>query len=196
LFELAHRKATGKIQAEAQQESAEIYAEFSKIAQTNSGAWFFGESPKTADEIKTVSKDNRMICYPCELWPFDRFEAFLSTPHGLDPLLMNAIMQNNQSFGIIMMSTEEAAKLGIPESRWIYVKGGAGGADSKDVMQRACYHRSFAMEQSFEQAVAVSGLKRGLAEIDLIDLYSVGFWNLFREGASDRRSSFNSASLL
>jgi hypothetical protein len=95
-----------------------------------------------------------MICYPY-------------------PLLMNAIMQANQSFGIIMMSTEEAGRLGIPESRWVYVHGGAGGADSKDVLQRACYHRSFAMEQSFEQAVAVSGLKRGLAEVDLIDLYSV-----------------------
>ena len=39
-------------------------------------------------------------------------------------------------------------------------------------MERSLYHRSFAMEQSFEQAVKVSGLK-GLGDIDLIDLYSV-----------------------
>jgi hypothetical protein len=38
-------------------------------------------------------------------------------------------------------------------------------------MERSLYHRSFAMEQSFEQAVKVSGLK-GLGDIDLIDLYS------------------------
>lgn len=65
MFALALRKALGKSQKEAHQEAAEIYAEFSKIAQTNEGAWFYGDGAKSAEEIATVTKDNRMICYPC-----------------------------------------------------------------------------------------------------------------------------------
>jgi hypothetical protein len=85
---------------------------------------------------------------------------------------MNAILQNNQSFSVIVTSTTEAKRLGIPESKWVYVYGGASSSDCRNIMERSLYHRSFAMEQSFEQAVKVSGLK-GLGDIDLIDLYSV-----------------------
>lgn len=180
LFELAHRKYTGKTQAQAQRESAEIYAEFSKIAQTNEGAWSYGDGAMTAEQIAKVGPDNRMICYPYPLRMNALMQANQSCaagghfPLGLSVLLSFAKPKPkpHTSFLLVMMSTEMATKLGVPKSKWIYIHGGAGGQDSKDVLERSCYYRSFAMEQSFEAAVAVSGLKRGLAEIDLIDLYS------------------------
>ncbi|KAI9013546.1 hypothetical protein DFJ74DRAFT_636039 [Hyaloraphidium curvatum] len=152
MFELALRAAQGKTQKEADRESAEIYAELSKIAQTNEGAWFYGDGAKTADEISTISPSNRMICYPY-------------------PLLMNAILPCNQSFAVVIASASAAKRLGIPASKMVHVLGGAGASDSTDILARSSYSRSFAMEASFEAAVAAAGLS-GTKDIDLIDLYS------------------------
>jgi hypothetical protein len=46
-------------------ESAALYADFAKVASKNSMAWTFGRAPATEQDIKTVSKENRMICLPC-----------------------------------------------------------------------------------------------------------------------------------
>nr|POE75135.1 hypothetical protein CFP56_63370 [Quercus suber]POE94786.1 hypothetical protein CFP56_17023 [Quercus suber] len=46
-------------------ESAELYAEFAKVAEVNEYAWNHGNAAETKDSIGTVSKKNRMICLPC-----------------------------------------------------------------------------------------------------------------------------------
>lgn len=59
----AHRNQT--IQ-ENNDESAQLYAEFAEVAAKNPQAWQYGKPPASKDFIGTVSKKNRMICFPCK----------------------------------------------------------------------------------------------------------------------------------
>lgn len=52
--------------AENHRESAEMYAEFAKVAEGNEYAWSYGSEAETAESIGTVTRRNRMICLPCE----------------------------------------------------------------------------------------------------------------------------------
>ena len=111
LYENATRAHRGQSIKENHEESAELYADFAKVAQVNVQSWNFGKEPKTKEEIATVSQKNRMICFPY-------------------PLLMNAFNNINLAGAIILTNTDYAAELGIPESQWVYPLGGAGTKDS------------------------------------------------------------------
>lgn len=66
LYENATRAHRGQSLKENHEESAELYADFAMVGQVNTASWNFGKPPKTKEEISTVSKKNRMICFPCE----------------------------------------------------------------------------------------------------------------------------------
>ena len=65
LYENAFRAHRGQSLRSNNDESAKLYAEFSRVASTQEFAWNQG---KINDEktIGTVSEKNRMICYPCQ----------------------------------------------------------------------------------------------------------------------------------
>ena len=67
-------------------------------------SWF--SAPKSADEIRRISEKNRMICFPYTKY-------------------MNPIMAVNQGASVIVTSTDTAKKYSIPESKWVYLHGGA-----------------------------------------------------------------------
>lgn len=46
-------------------ESARLYGHFSQVASNNPMAWSQGKKPETTATIGTVTKRNRMICFPC-----------------------------------------------------------------------------------------------------------------------------------
>ena len=46
-------------------ESAELYAQFAKVAEQNPTAWFYGQPAATKEVISTTTANNRMICFPC-----------------------------------------------------------------------------------------------------------------------------------
>lgn len=50
----------------------------------------------------------------------------------IDPLLMNAFNTVNLAAACIITSVEHAEKLGIPQSKWVYLLGGAGTNESED----------------------------------------------------------------
>ena len=50
---------------ENHQESAELYAEFAKVAERNPYAWNYGRPSDSSEVIGNVTKRNRMICFPC-----------------------------------------------------------------------------------------------------------------------------------
>lgn len=58
----AHRNQSIK---ENNQESAEMYAQFSQVAAQHQYSWAYGKPAHTAEDIGTVSEKNRMICFPC-----------------------------------------------------------------------------------------------------------------------------------
>ena len=66
LFENGYRAHRKQSIRDNNKESAKLYGDFAKVAEKNPVAWNFGkEVPE--EFIGTVSKKNRMICYPCQL---------------------------------------------------------------------------------------------------------------------------------
>lgn len=51
---------------------------------------------------------------------------------------MNAFNMVNMAAACVLTSTEHAKQLGIPENKWIYVRGGTGTEESKNC-EFACF---------------------------------------------------------
>ena len=69
LYENAFRAHRNQSIATNDAESARLYAEFAKVAASNPVAWNYGIPAKMEEEIGTVGKKNRMICFPCKFCP-------------------------------------------------------------------------------------------------------------------------------
>ena len=151
LYENAFRAYRGQSIQANNIESAQMYADFAKIAEKNEYAWSYGKAVHSEETIGTVSKRNRMISFPY-------------------PLLMNAFNNVNLAAACIMTSTDYAHQLGIPESQWVYVRGGAGSQDSKDFLRRPNFHTSPSISRSLDAALDAACLSA--ASIDLCDFYS------------------------
>jgi hypothetical protein len=65
LYENAFRAHRGQSVQENNHESATLYAHLSQVASRNPNAWNYGTEAETASSIGTVSKKNRLICFPC-----------------------------------------------------------------------------------------------------------------------------------
>ncbi len=125
LYENAFRAYRGQSIQDNNHESAELYADFAKVAEKNPLAWNYGQPAATQEFIGTVSKKNRMICFPCKYSQSNRMSLI-----EIDPLLMNAFNNINLAGACILTSTNYACELGISADRWIYPLGGAGTSDS------------------------------------------------------------------
>ncbi|CZR64499.1 uncharacterized protein PAC_14397 [Phialocephala subalpina] len=148
LYENGFRAHRGQSVEQNNQESAELYADFAKVAEKTELAWNYGQPAATKEVIGTISKKNRMIYH----------------------LLMNAFNTVNLAATCVLTSTEYAKELGIPESRWIYPLGGAGTSDAANFWERPNFYSSPAISRSLDEALKVSGL--GKEQIDLFDFYS------------------------
>lgn len=150
LYENGFRAHHKQSFAENHNESAQLYSEFSKVAGQNTISWNHGHVD-SKETIATVSGKNRMICLPY-------------------PLLMNAFNTVNLAGAVIVTSTDIAKKLGVDRSKWAYVLGGAGTAESEEFFNRTNFHSSPAIERSIDTALKVSGLTKD--EIHAYDFYS------------------------
>ena len=84
---------------------------------------------------------------------------------------MNAMNQINQSAALLLTSVGHAKeKMGVPESRWVYLHGCADTTEKWFVFERVNYHASKAIEVMGRQATAMAGV--GIDDIDYIDIYS------------------------
>ncbi|EKD17437.1 acetyl-CoA acetyltransferase [Drepanopeziza brunnea f. sp. 'multigermtubi' MB_m1] len=151
LYENGLRAHRGQSLQGNNKESAELYADFAKVAEKNPLSWNYGQPAATEASIGIVSKKNRMICFPY-------------------PLLMNAFNNINLAGSCILTSTEYAYELGISESKWIYPLGGAGSSDAENFWERPNFYSSPAISRSLDEGLRVSGVTKD--EIDLFDFYS------------------------
>ena len=149
LFENAIRAHKGRPIADHQQRLSALCARLAGVAKDNPFAWF--RDGKTAEDIGTVTAENRMICFPY-------------------PKYMNAIMEVDQAAAIIMTSVGTAQELGIPKERWVYIWGCADANDLWYLSERLNYYSSPAMALVGRRALEMAGL--GIDEIDWFDLYS------------------------
>jgi acetyl-CoA C-acetyltransferase len=149
LFENALRAHAGRSITDHQRRLGELFAPFTRVAAQNPEAWF--PVARTADELVTVSERNRMIGFPY-------------------PKLLNAIMEVDQSAGVIIASEAKARELGVPEDKWVYLHGCADAADLWNPLDRQDFHSSPAMRLTGQRVLEMAGI--GLGDIDTIDLYS------------------------
>jgi acetyl-CoA C-acetyltransferase len=148
LLENARRGRLQLTVADYRRKMAELFAPLSKVAAKNP----FSSSPveRTVDEIITVTDDNRMICDPY-------------------PRLLVARDQVNQGAAAVLMSVEAARRLGVPESKWVYVHG------HSDMIEQAMLARtdlgaSPASVLAAREALRVAGI--GVDDVATFDLYS------------------------
>ena len=127
---------------------AELFAPFSKVAAKNP----FSSSPveRSVDEIVTVTDENRMICDPY-------------------PRLLVARDTVNQGAAALVMSVAAAARLGVPESKWVYLRGHANQTE-QDLLDRVDLSVSVSARQAVAEALRVAGV--GIEDIATFDLYS------------------------
>ena len=149
LFENALRAHRSRSLADHQRYLGELGARFAAIARDNPYAWF--QDGKSAEEIASVSPGNRMVCYPY-------------------PKFMNAIMAVDQGAALLMASESAARELGIPEERWVYLRGCGDANDHWFLSERVNYHSSPAIQVASRRALGMAGV--GVDEIAYLDLYS------------------------
>jgi acetyl-CoA C-acetyltransferase len=148
LLDNARRGRLGLGVAEYRQKMAELFAPFSKVAAKNP----FSSSPqeRSVDEIATVTDDNRMICDPY-------------------PRLLVARDTVNQGAAVLVMSVAAAQRLGVPEDKWVYLRGHADQTE-QDLLDRVDPSVSFSAKQAVAEALRVAGI--GIDDVATFDLYS------------------------
>ena len=148
LLENARRGRVGLSAPDYRREMAELFAAFTTVAARNP----FSASPveRTVEEILTVDSGNRMICDPY-------------------PRLLVARDQVNQGAAAILMSVTAARRLGVPEEKWVYLRGHADVVD-QPLLDRADLSYNSASILAVQEALTVAGV--GIDDIATFDLYS------------------------
>jgi acetyl-CoA C-acetyltransferase len=148
LLDNARRARLGLSVDDYRRKMAELFAPFSKVAAKNP----FSSSPveRSVEEIETVTDDNRMICDPY-------------------PRLLVARDTVNQGAAAIVMSVTAARRLGVPEEKWVYLRGHADQTE-QDLLDRVDTSVSYSAKQAVAEALRVAGI--GVDDVATFDLYS------------------------
>ncbi|HLX89373.1 MAG TPA: hypothetical protein VKR22_13070, partial [Acidimicrobiales bacterium] len=127
----------------------ELMAGLNEVATRNPMSWF--PSRRTADEIMTVSADNRMIFHPY-------------------PKYVNAVMDVDMGAALIVTDAATARDWGLAEDAVAYVSGWADAHDVWYLSERPDVHRSRALEACAASALGAAGI--GADDVGAFDLYS------------------------
>lgn len=149
LFENALRAKAGRSIAEHQHFLGQFMARNAAVAAENPYAWF--QVAYSPADIAEPSADNRWVCFPY-------------------PKRMNAIMEVDLSAAIVVMSSDEADRRGIPKDRQVAFLGGGSCADAWTPCERADFTSSPAIKAASNAAFAHAGVT--VDDIDLFDFYS------------------------
>jgi len=136
LYENASSAHWGQTQREALQESGETWAALSRAAAKNPASWL--QEPYTPEAITTPGEKNRLIA-----WPY--------TKH----MVANPLV--NQGGAVLLTSVANARALGIPESRWVRILGGAAANEPRDYLERDQFWQSHAQNAVLERCVEIAG---------------------------------------
>jgi acetyl-CoA C-acetyltransferase len=149
LFENAMRAAWGQTLAEAQAESAQIWADLSAVAARNPHAWI--QRAYSPREILETGPQNRKLCFP------------YST-------LMVANNSVNQGAALIVCSYARARLLGIPEEKMVFIGVGAAATEPQDVLARDTLSFSPSLQSTITTVLERNEL--AAEQFDHAELYS------------------------
>lgn len=144
-YEVAAGAAWGQTPAEARAESAALWSSMSKVAANNPTAWL--RRAYTAEEIATPTPANRLVA-----WPYTK--------------LMVANPAVNQGAAVLLTSLAQARAAGIAEDHVVHFGMGASAEEPADLLQRAVYSWSSAME------AVLTRCRNAAGGFDAIELYS------------------------
>jgi len=146
-YDMASAHAWGQTPAEAQAESAELWARYSAVAADNPSSWL--NRRYSAEDIARVTPDNRLIA-----WPYTK--------------LMVANPMVNQGAAVIVTSLAMAREAGIDPAAMIHLVGGAAADEPRDYLARDGYAGSAAQDAVLTRALELNE-GRGF---DAVELYS------------------------
>ena len=149
MFETALRAASGRTPEEHLRHLGQLWSGLSEVAAGNPYAWI--QEPKTADEITTVTSNNRMIGLPY-------------------PKLMNANNDVDMAAAVIMCSVEAARRLGVPEEQWVFPHSGTDCHEQTYVSNRDTFAATPAIALGGRLALELAGVD--IDDVSVIDLYS------------------------
>ena len=149
LFETALRHAHGRGVEEHQRVVSELWSTFSTVAAGNPHAW--ARVAYSPEEIRTVTPDNRMICFPY-------------------PKRMCANIDVDQGAAILLCSYEAALAAGVPDDRMVFLHSGADGHDHFFITERDSLCDSPGIAAVTGDALEAAGI--GVDDIARFDLYS------------------------
>ncbi len=149
LFETALRATAGRSVDEHQRHVSELWARFATVAAANPDAW--SQRAFSAEEIRSVSPDNRMVCFPY-------------------PKRMCANIDVDQAAAILVCSYDAAAAAGVPDDRMVFLHAAAEVHDHYFFTERWSLADSPAIATAVGDALHAAGI--GLDDISSFDLYS------------------------
>lgn len=148
LLENARRGRVGLSVADYRRSMGELFAPFTRVAARN--PFSSAGVERSAEDLITVTGDNRMICDPY-------------------PRLLVARDQVNQGAAAILMSMEVARRLGVPQEKWVFLHGHADLVD-QPLLDRADLSFNSASMLAVQEALRVADV--GIDDIAAFDLYS------------------------
>ncbi len=148
LLENACRAVRGESRDKYSAAMGALFAPFTKVAAGNP----LSAAPEehSAEELVTVTERNRMIADP-----YRRF------------IVARDLV--NQGAAVLLMSVESARRIGVDESKWVFLHGQADLRD-RNLLERQQLGEGPAAVAAVRHALEVAGL--GLEEIDFFDFYS------------------------
>lgn len=149
LIESALRGAAGTSSEAHTEAIADLWARHSAVAAGNPYAW--DRTERTAEEIATVTPDNRAVTDPYTK-------------------LMCANFHVDLAAGVVVTSVAAAHALGVPQEKWVFLHAGASATDEWFVSERADLAASPAIAAAGAAVLAHAGVTA--ADLGPIDLYS------------------------
>ena len=123
-------------------------------------------APFTAVAAANPFASARRVCSPAELTTVTDRNRMIADPY---PRMLVARDQVNQGAAVVLTTVGVARELGIPESRWVYLRGYAKAAD-RPLLDRADLGAYPAAELAGKAALRAAGI--GSADVACFDLYS------------------------
>ena len=139
LFETALRADAGRTIDEHQRHVSELWSRFAAVAADNPHAW--SRTAYSPEEIRTVSPDNRMVCFPY-------------------PKRMCANIDVDQGAAVLLCSYEAARRAGVPDDRMVFLHAAAEAHDHWFVTERGSLAESPAIAAAAADALAARGDRR------------------------------------
>ena len=149
MFEQARRHHLGRTMDEHREVIAGLWARFSEVAASNPHAWI--QEAMTAEEVMTVTPDNRMVGFPYTK-------------------VMNSNNAVEQSAAVLVCSVEAAERMGVPRDRWVFPLAGGDGHEHPFVSHRDNLHTSPAVGVIGRATLDAAGV--GIDDLTHVDLYS------------------------